>query len=139
MPIFNDCRFIGRLTTDPILRMTSDKTPVTTFSLAVDREYPDSKSVYHTDFPVFVAWKGQAEKVCSKYKKGDLLGIRGAYQVSAYKDKEGVKRFAPQFIISEVRLIARYKTSAPSSPSQDSDVSADHDMEGDFCPDEIYP
>ena len=139
MALFNDCRFIGRLTTDPVLRKTNDDISVSTFTLAVDREYPDSKSVYHTDFPEFVAWKGQAEKVCSRYKKGDLLGVRGNYRISVYIDRDGIKRFAPQFIVNEVRLISRYNALEPISFPQNSDIPCDYNFEGEPYPEDTIP
>ena len=56
---------MGRLTADPELRTTNNGVSVTSFSVAVDRDYSKEKQ---TDFINCVAWRNSAEFI-SKYFK----------------------------------------------------------------------
>ena len=56
----------GRLTRDPELRQTSGGTPVTSFSIAVNRRYSSQDSAnggQNADFINCVAWRERAEFV----------------------------------------------------------------------------
>ena len=62
---------MGRLTRDPELRRTQTGTAVTSFSLAVDRDFKSRESGEKaTDFIDVVAWRQTAEFVCQYFAKG---------------------------------------------------------------------
>ena len=60
---FNKVILMGRLTADPELKQTQGGTPVTSFSLAVDRRYSKDEEK-KCDFITVVAWKQTAEFIC---------------------------------------------------------------------------
>ena len=64
--MLNKIFIMGRLTRDPELRRTANSTPVTSFSLAVDRDYKSQNGEKSTDFIDVVAWRSTAEFV-AKY------------------------------------------------------------------------
>ena len=64
--MLNKIIIMGRLTRDPELRRTGNGTAVTSFSLAVDRDFKSQSGEKETDFIDVVAWRGTAEFV-SKY------------------------------------------------------------------------
>ena len=57
---------IGRLTRDPELRSTGSGVAVATFTVAVDRRFPNSRGEKETDFIPVVVWRGLAE-TCGRY------------------------------------------------------------------------
>ena len=65
---------MGRLTRDPELRRTQSGTPVTSFSLAVDRDYKTQSGEKETDFIDVVAWRATAEFVAKYFTKGRMAG-----------------------------------------------------------------
>ena len=68
--MLNKIILMGRLTRDPELRRTGSGTAVTSFALAVDRDFKGQGGEKETDFIDVVAWRNTAEFV-SKYKEGN--------------------------------------------------------------------
>ena len=60
--MLNKIFIMGRLTRDPELRRTQSGTPVTSFSLAVDRDFKSQSGEKETDFIDVVAWRATAMK-----------------------------------------------------------------------------
>ena len=67
--MLNKAILMGRLTADPELRHTQNNTPVTSFTLAVNRSYGKNEQ---TDFIDVVAWQRTAEFVSQWFHKGML-------------------------------------------------------------------
>ena len=59
--MLNKIILIGRLTRDPELRRTGSGTAVTSFALAVDRDFKGQGGEKETDFIDVVAWRNTAE------------------------------------------------------------------------------
>ena len=78
--MLNSIILMGRLTADPELRTTGTGTAVTTFSVAVDRDYQKSGEAKQTDFFNIVAWRGTAEFVARNFQKGKLIAVKGSLQ-----------------------------------------------------------
>ena len=66
--MLNKIIIMGRLTRDPELRRTQSGTAVTSFSLAVDRDFKSQSGEKETDFIDIVAWRATAEFVSGKSK-----------------------------------------------------------------------
>ena len=60
--MLNKIFIMGRLTRDPELRRTQSGTAVTSFSLAVDRDYKSQSGEKETDFIDVVAWRSTAAR-----------------------------------------------------------------------------
>lgn len=83
----------GRLTSDPILRYTLDNVAVANFSLAVARNYVGKDSGERpTDFIEVVAWRGYAEFVSHRFKKGMMVLVEGSIEVEDWIDQDGSRR-----------------------------------------------
>lgn len=80
----------GRMTRDPELRHTQAGKSVTSFSLAVDRDFKSNGK--ETDFIDVVAWGQTAEFVCSYLGKGRMIGVTGRLQVREWQDRDGNRR-----------------------------------------------
>lgn len=76
---------MGRLTANPIIRMTSTNKSVASFTIAVDRDYDRDK----TDFFDVVAWEGKARFVEQYFTKGQLIVVEGRMERRVYEDKNG--------------------------------------------------
>ena len=75
--MLNKIFIMGRLTRDPELRRTQSGTPVTSFSLAVDRDFKSQSGEKETDFIDVVAWRQTAEFVARYFTKGRMAVVEG--------------------------------------------------------------
>ena len=90
--MLNKVFIMGRLTRDPELRRTQNGTPVTSFSLAVDRDFKSQGGEKETDFIDVVAWRSTAEFVAKYFTKGRMAIVEGRLQIRDWTDKDGNKR-----------------------------------------------
>lgn len=91
--MLNRIILMGRLTRDPELRRTQNGTAVTSFSIAVDRDFKNKDTgEKSTDFIDIVAWRQSAEFVCDYFSKGRMAVVEGRLQIRDWTDKDGNKR-----------------------------------------------
>lgn len=101
--MLNHIVIMGRLTRDPEMRRTGQGTPVTSFSLAVDRDLPNKQTgERETDFIDCVAWRNTAEFVNSYFTKGRMAVVAGRLQIRTWKDKEGNTRKSAEVVADNV-------------------------------------
>ena len=81
----------GRFTDTPELRYTTTGVAVSTFTLAVRRDYKkDGKEI--TDFLTCVAWKKTAEFLSTYFHRGDMATVCGSLETRKFEDKNGNSR-----------------------------------------------
>ena len=102
--MLNVAVLMGRLTKDPELRQTPNGVSVTTFTIAVDRDYTPKGQERQADFINIVAWRSTAEFVCKYFHKGQLVAVQGPIQTRTYTDKDGIKRKAFEIVASNVHF-----------------------------------
>ena len=90
--MLNKIFIMGRLTRDPELRRTQNGTAVTSFSLAVDRDFKNADGTKDTDFIDVVAWRATAEFVAKYFTKGRMAVVEGRLQMRDWTDKNGNSR-----------------------------------------------
>lgn len=101
--MLNHVTIMGRLTRDPELRHTQSGTAVTSFTLAVDRDFKDKNSgETATDWISCTAWKGTAEFVSRYFQKGRMAVVDGRLQTRSYQDSDGNKRTAVEVVADHV-------------------------------------
>ena len=93
---------MGRLTRDPELRRTGSGTAVTSFTLAVDRDFKSQDGSKETDFIDVVAWRGTAEFASKYFTKGRMAVVDGRLQIRDWTDKDGGKRRSAEVIAENV-------------------------------------
>ena len=93
---------MGRLTRDPELRRTQSGTAVTSFSLAVDRDFKSQNGDKETDFIDIVAWRSTAEFVSKYFTKGRMAVVEGRLQIRDWTDREGGKRRSAEVVADNV-------------------------------------
>lgn len=90
--MLNKIFIMGLLTRDPELRRTQNGTAVTSFTLAVDRDFKNADGTKDTDFIDVVAWRTTAEFVSKYFSKGRMAVVEGRLQLRDWTDKDGNKR-----------------------------------------------
>ena len=100
--MLNKIILMGRLTRDPELRRTQSGTAVTSFSLAVDRDFKSQNGEKETDFIDIVAGRGTAEFVSKYCTKGRMAVVEGRLQIRDWTDRDGGKRRSAEVIADNV-------------------------------------
>ncbi len=101
--MLNRIILMGRLTRDPELRRTQNGTAVTSFSIAVDRDFKNKDTgEKSTDFIDIVAWRQSAEFVCDYFSKGRMAVVEGRLQIRDWTDKDGNKRRSAEVLADNI-------------------------------------
>ena len=101
--MLNHIVIMGRLTRDPELRRTGSGVAVTSFSLAVDRDFaPKDGGERETDFIDCVAWRQTGEFVSKYFTKGRMAVVSGRLQIRNWNDKDGNKRRSAEVVADNV-------------------------------------
>lgn len=100
--MLNKIIIMGRLTRDPELRRTGSGTAVTSFSLAIDRDFKGQNGEKETDFVDVVCWRATAEFVSKYFTKGRMAIVEGRLQIRDWTDKDGNKRRSAEVVADNV-------------------------------------
>ena len=101
--MLNQIVIMGRLTRDPELRRTGSGTAVTSFTLAVERDFAGKdNSEKETDFIDCVAWRSTGEFVDKYFKRGRMACVSGRLQIRLWTDKDGNKRRSAEVVADNV-------------------------------------
>jgi single-strand DNA-binding protein len=117
---------MGRLTRDPELRRTGNGTAVTSFTIAVDRDFKSQDGEKETDFIDIVAWRTTAEFVSKYFSKGRMAVVTGRLQLRDWTDKEGGKRRTADVVADNVYFGDSKRQEGNDSPK------AENAAEGDY-------
>ena len=101
--MLNHIVIMGRLTRDPELRRTGSGIAVTSFTVAVDRDFgPKDGGERETDFIDCVAWRNTGEFVSKYFTKGSMAVVSGRLQIRGWTDKDGNKRRSAEIVADNV-------------------------------------
>ena len=101
--MLNHIVIMGRLTRDPELRRTGSGIAVTSFTVAVDRDFaPKDGGERETDFIDCVAWRQTGEFVSKYFTKGRMAVVSGRLQIRSWTDKDGNKRRSAEVVADNV-------------------------------------
>ena len=113
--MLNRIIIMGRLARDPELRRTQAGVPVTSFRLAVDRDFKDKTTGERgTDWIDVVAWRQTGEFVSRYFTKGRMAVVEGRLQMRDWTDKEGNKRTSAEVVADNVYFGDSKRDGAPS-------------------------
>lgn len=129
--MLNVITIMGRLTRDPELRRTPSGVAVTSFSLAVDRDYVPEGQERGTDFIDCVAWRNTAEFIEKYFSKGSMAVVYGRLQVRNYTDKDGNKRRASEINVERIYFgdSKKKEESVKDEPSEYTAYGQSNEME----------
>ncbi|MDD5902675.1 MAG: single-stranded DNA-binding protein [Oscillospiraceae bacterium] len=101
--MLNHITIMGRLTRDPELKYTQSQTPVTSFTLAVDRDFGGRDGgEKQTDFIDCVAWRQTAEFISKYFARGSMAVVSGRLQIRDWTDREGGKRRSAEVVVDNI-------------------------------------
>ena len=119
--MINKVILMGRLTKDPELRYTNNKTPVCSFTIAVNNGYGEKQQ---TDFINCVAWNKTAEFVTKYFIKGRMIIIAdGRISTRSWETQDGKRAYATEVVANEVNFgeTKSSQQTATQRPMQDDD------------------
>lgn len=87
--MLNKIIIMGRFTKDPELKRTSNGNAVTSFTLAVERDFKEPDGSKKVDFIDVVAWRNTAEFICKYWSKGKSAVVEGKLQIRNWDDQDG--------------------------------------------------
>lgn len=114
--MLNHIVIMGRLTRDPELRRTGKGTAVTSFTLAVDRDFSANDGEKETDFIDCVAWRNCAEFVDKYFSKGRMAIVAGRLQIRNWTDDKGNNRRSAEVVADNVYFGDSKKESSGMNP-----------------------
>lgn len=104
----NKCLFIGRLTKDPEVRVTTAGKKVARYTMALDRMNEGA------DFVPCVCWEKAADFAERFLHKGMKIAIEAHVQTGSYKDKDGKTVYTTDFIVERHEFCERKGEEAPA-------------------------
>lgn len=103
----NKVQLIGHVGQEPTVTDLDNGKKVVRLSLATNENYKNAKGEKQTDtnWHNLVAW-GKTADIIEKYvTKGKEIAIEGKLTTRSYEDKEGVKRYVTEVVVSEILLL----------------------------------
>lgn len=128
--MINKVILMGRLTKDPELRYTNNKTPVCSFTIAVNNGYGEKQQ---TDFINCIAWNKTAEFVTKYFAKGKMIIVIGRIATRSWETQDGKRAYATEVIANEVNF-GETKTSPQLNTPQTAAQPPMQDDDDDFTP-----
>lgn len=108
--MLNVVTLIGRLTADPEVRSTTNDNKVTSFCLAVNRNYAKQGAERETDWIDCVGWNQTAELIGKHFHKGSQIAITGRLQTRTYEDRDGKKRKVTEVLVTSFNFLDKKET-----------------------------
>ena len=129
--MLNKIFIMGRLTRDPELRRTQSGTAVTSFTMAVDRDFKSQSGEKETDFIDVVAWRNTGEFAAKYLAKGRMAAVEGRIQVRDWQDKDGNRRKSVEVVADNVYFADSKRDSKPQESRDDQEFDEIED-DGDL-------
>ncbi len=104
---FNKVLLMGNLTRDPELRYIPSGQPVTSFTVAVNRNYmaQSGEKKEEVSFIRIVVW-GKMAEICNEYlKKGRPVFVEGRLQSRSWEAQDGSKRSTIEVVAQNVQFL----------------------------------
>lgn len=108
----NSVVLTGRLTKDPDLRYLQNGTPLSRFTLAVDKDLSKDKKEEFAmqnkptaDFINITVWNKTAEAVANYTEKGKKIAVQGRIQTRSWQAEDGTRRYATEVVAEKVEFL----------------------------------
>lgn len=105
----NKVMIIGNLGRDPEMRYTPNGTPVTSFSVAVGRNWttPEGERKEATEWFNVVAWRELAEICNQMLSKGRRVYVEGSLQTRSWEDQNGQRHYRVELVADQMIVLDR--------------------------------
>lgn len=108
--MLNCAAIMGRLTTDPELKLTESQISVVSFTVAVDDNYVKSGEERKCSFIDCVAWRNTADFIAKHFHKGSMIALNGEIKTRTWEDKNGNKRKATEIVVNNAHFCGEKKS-----------------------------
>jgi len=100
----NSVRLTGFLGNDPEMKIVGNNKKVVNLSLATHDSYKNDKGekVEETQWHNLVLWNNNAALAEKHLRKGSEIAIEGKLCNRSFVDKDGIKRFVTEILVSEI-------------------------------------
>ena len=105
----NKVQLIGHVGQEPEIKTFEGGKKLANITLATNESYTNAKGekVEQTEWHRLTAWGKTADLIESYVIKGKEIAIEGKLSHRSYDDKDGVKRYITEVIISELLLLGK--------------------------------
>jgi single-strand DNA-binding protein len=105
----NSVRLVGFLGGDPEVKTVGNNKKLVKMSIATNDSYKNDKGekVEETQWHNLVLWDKTAG-IAEKYlHKGSEISVEGRLTTHSYTDKEGIKRYATEIVVSDFLMLGK--------------------------------
>ncbi len=132
MPDINNIIIVGNLIKDPIIRHTTNGTPVCNFTIASNRKFKDNFGQWKEDvcFVGIVAWYKLAESCAENLRKGSAVLVEGELQSRQWRTDDGHYRNVVEIKARRIQFLNKREmvlSDLDSSDDDDDDKRYDSD------------
>jgi len=112
MPDINYVMIAGNLTKDPVVRTTTNGTPVANFTIASNRRFRDNLGQWREDvcYIGVVAWYKLADSCRDNLNKGSAVIVEGELQSKSWKTENGFYRNVIEIKARRIQYLNRHET-----------------------------
>lgn len=107
----NAAIILGRLTRDPVIKVTQGGMTIARFTLAVNRLNKTGQNP-EADFINCVAFGKTADAIGNYVYKGHRLLVEGRIQTGSYTSKSGEKKFTTEIAVNRAEFIEKRSESS---------------------------
>jgi single-strand DNA-binding protein len=112
----------GRMTADPVLKVTPSGVQVCNFSIAVNRRFAEEKGGEKAaDFFNVTCWRQTAEFVSRYFRKASSICVVGSIHTRSWVDQTGQKKFGVEIVADEAYFVDA-KAEMPGTAMQNPQV-----------------
>lgn len=121
--MINNVVLVGRLTKEPDLKYTGNNSAVTTFTLAVNRNFKNQSGDREADFINCVIWRKPAETLANYCRKGSLIGVIGRIQTRNYENQQGQRVYITEVVCDNFQMLESKPISSVAEPSKNEEAN----------------
>lgn len=125
--MLNKIIIMGRFTKDPELKRTPNGSAVTSFTLAVERDFKEPDGSKKVDFIDVVAWRNTAEFICKYWSKGRSAVVEGKLQIRNWEDQDGNRHRNAEVKVDNIYFADSKKTENKATHTRSFDNSFQED------------
>ena len=103
--MINSVVLVGRMVKDAELKNTGSGTAVSSFTVAVNRQFTNQSGEREADFINCVAWRKTAELIAQYTRKGSMVGLEGRLQTRSYDNQQGQKVYVTEVLVDKVSFL----------------------------------
>lgn len=105
----NSVRLTGFLGADPEIKTIGEKKKLAKVAIATNDSYKNDKGekIEETQWHNLVMWDRLANLAENYLHKGSEVSVEGKLSSRSYTDKEGVKRYITEVLVSEVLMLGK--------------------------------